>query len=457
MFRECRESLRKLSFCKDCIKNKRYCSIDFLQSKYRSNYTIGDVSWMNLRHLCAFHIADIEQQPWKWWHFVVHFSKVCTMDDFNFTDECAEKTLEDADIDVEDVRTCMGDRDADEDFAIIKAEIDARYDNDNTGRGMITMLPTVVINAEQYKGRLDPVGVQRAICAGFKEGTEPSMCLSSNIQTDDCTYDQKMCWQQDDISACVDTFRGHVCKCPKGWQGDGVTYCNDIDECQTEWHGCEHNCINLPGSYKCECQQGYALYGGEGEPGICIPQNPCLFNNGGCEDMCVVTSPGKFQCVCEDGLELIEDGQHCEDVDECALGIHLCEQECHNVDPRNTEGVKYTCSCNEQGYMQDPNNSTACILRKVYLQQIGIEEEVKKARKLNVGAIIGIIIAVLTVGASVAALVYKFVVRDYLRKQVVDLMSLYMPLDDEKVSDESCEKSDANIVVTEVEKNIHEV
>ncbi|KAJ0790968.1 hypothetical protein HanOQP8_Chr01g0000371 [Helianthus annuus] len=53
-------------------------------------------------------------------------------------------------------------------------------------RGDVTIQPTLVINNRQYRGRLDNKAVLKAICSGFKEGTEPALCLS---------YGQYKAWQ----------------------------------------------------------------------------------------------------------------------------------------------------------------------------------------------------------------------------------------------------------------------
>lgn len=35
--------------------------------------------------------------------------------------------------------------------------------------------------------------------------------------------------------------------------------CLDVDECTDDTHGCEHDCINNDGSYRCECRSGFML------------------------------------------------------------------------------------------------------------------------------------------------------------------------------------------------------
>ena len=38
-----------------------------------------------------------------------------------------------------------------------------------------------------------------------------------------------------------------------------VLYYSDINECDTSNGGCDHNCSNSIGSYKCSCDAGYKL------------------------------------------------------------------------------------------------------------------------------------------------------------------------------------------------------
>ena len=56
----------------------------------------------------------------------------------------------------------------------------AEYDAQGTesigeAAGRVVLLPTVIINNKQYRGRLDSVSITKALCAGFDETTEPEV------------------------------------------------------------------------------------------------------------------------------------------------------------------------------------------------------------------------------------------------------------------------------------------
>ncbi|MQL70817.1 hypothetical protein Taro_003124 [Colocasia esculenta] len=74
-------------------------------------------------------------------------------------------------------QAALRDPDADEENPILKAEQDAQIGKNS--RGDVTILPTLVINNRQYRGKLDKAAVLKAICAGFEETTEPAACLRS--------------------------------------------------------------------------------------------------------------------------------------------------------------------------------------------------------------------------------------------------------------------------------------
>jgi hypothetical protein len=106
-------------------------------------------------------------------------------------------------------------------------------------RGDVTILPTLVINQRQYRGKLDKAAVIKAICSGYKESTDPPVCLSQSVETNECLTNNGGCWQKGNITACQDTFRGRICVCPlvEGvqFEGDGYSNCqgNNIAQFMT--------------------------------------------------------------------------------------------------------------------------------------------------------------------------------------------------------------------------------
>ena len=64
--------------------------------------------------------------------------------------------------------------------------------NDQWGNGKILLLPTVIVNKHQYRGRLDVPSILRALCAGFSETTEPEVChddISRHRFSSECPAD----------------------------------------------------------------------------------------------------------------------------------------------------------------------------------------------------------------------------------------------------------------------------
>lgn len=59
---------------------------------------------------------------------------------------------------------------------MLQAEFHAQgTDSTGTPAGRVVLLPTVVINNKQYRGRLDALSITKALCAGFEESTEPEV------------------------------------------------------------------------------------------------------------------------------------------------------------------------------------------------------------------------------------------------------------------------------------------
>lgn len=133
---------------------------------------------------------------------------------------------------------------------------------------------------------------------------------------------------------CVMGESGYSCACPRGFRlEENQRSCADIDECQTRV--CEdHFCVNTPGSYICECKNGYEMVDGK-----CRDVDECTESR--CEQSCL-NSLGSFSCHCNAGFTISEDGYSCVDIDECLSS--RCES-C-----TNTIG-SFSCECPSNHYL----------------------------------------------------------------------------------------------------------
>uniref|UniRef100_A0A803N3L0 PA domain-containing protein n=1 Tax=Chenopodium quinoa TaxID=63459 RepID=A0A803N3L0_CHEQI len=198
----------------------------------KEGYEGKDVVFENLRQLCVHNVAKSENRSWVWWDYVTDFHIRCSMKEKKYTKTCAEDVLKSLNLPIDKIKKCTGNPEADADNKILKNEQDKQIGKES--RGDITILPTLVINDVQYRGKLERSAVLKAVCSAFKETTDPLICLSGGIETNECLENNGGCWQdtQANITACKDTFRGKVCECPLvagvQYQGDGYTTCKGI-------------------------------------------------------------------------------------------------------------------------------------------------------------------------------------------------------------------------------------
>ncbi|XP_074572772.1 vacuolar-sorting receptor 1-like [Curcuma longa] len=372
----CPEAFLLSKQCKSqCINHGRYCAPDPEQD-FSKGYDGKDVVIQNLRQVCFFKVANESRKPWLWWDYVTDFEIRCPMKDKKYTKDCAEKVIESLGVNLMEINKCIGDPDADEDNPVLKAEQDAQIGKDS--RGDVTILPTLVINNRQYRGKLDKTAVLKAICAGFQEATEPAVCLSEDIQTNECLENNGGCWKDKDssITACKDTFRGRLCECPvvKGvkFVGDGYTHCE------------------ASGSGRCE------------------------INNGGCwkkeHEGRTYSACVDDGCKCPPGFK--GDGINCEDVDECKDRT-ACQ--CSGCKCKNTFG-SYECSCG--GDLLYISEHDTCISQKA-------------STEVGWGFLWVIFFGIVIAGVGAYA-VYKYRIRSYMDSEIRAIMAQYMPLDSQE-------------------------
>ena len=155
-------------------------------------------------------------------------------------------------------------------------------------------------------------------------------------------------------SYCENRMGSYVCICEDGYYGDG-NQCSNINECSKNNNLCKDNqgipigqCIDIPGSYKCECDPGYVA---TDDNHACIDIDECndiefpVCENGQCNNM-----QGTFNCRCFAGFELDQDAMQCVDIDECEN-----ENACYRGTCINTKG-DFQCICPDgfEKYITDP-------------------------------------------------------------------------------------------------------
>uniref|UniRef100_A0A4W5N9X6 Signal peptide, CUB and EGF-like domain-containing protein 3 n=1 Tax=Hucho hucho TaxID=62062 RepID=A0A4W5N9X6_9TELE len=154
-------------------------------------------------------------------------------------------------------------------------------------------------------------------------------------QIDNCSTD----------AICQNTLKSYKCICKSGYKGDGK-HCEDLDECASEYNGgCVHDCINIPGNYRCTCYDGFRLaHDGHN----CLDVDECSEGNGGCQQICV-NMMGSYECRCREGF-FLSDNQH------------TCIQ-------RPKEGTKEGPTCMDKNHgcahicRETPKGSIACECR----------------------------------------------------------------------------------------------
>jgi len=193
-----------------------------------------------------------------------------------------------------------------------------------------------------------------------------------NNNIDECTSFTHNCVPRK--ASCIDTEGSYECECNRGFTGDGILGCEDINDCASNPcgdHGscesdggsaidnCENGCINGMDGYTCNCAEGYTDFNCDWDV------NECILKTHNChQDARCVNIPGGFTCRCTKGWQ--GDGVTCTDIDDCVFEQQMGDQTtttiklkdpcgidpdmqkehgyCRNRDPR-TEGPGSVCMC----------------------------------------------------------------------------------------------------------------
>ncbi|XP_022667579.1 protein kinase C-binding protein NELL2-like isoform X2 [Varroa destructor] len=184
---------------------------------------------------------------------------------------------------------------------------------------------------------------------------------------------------------CSNHMMNPRCTCDQGYKGDGVTKCEDIDECASkDLNHCSGNsvCENTPGGYNCNCKEGYRM---DSVGHFCVDINECAEKDFCDSGATCINTNGGFRCVCPEGYRsegrackpvCTTDCQHggyckapglCEcrpgyrgdlcqyDIDECA-GSNMCGKHAICI---NQPG-HYYCQCKDGFQLEAYNGTLHC-------------------------------------------------------------------------------------------------
>jgi hypothetical protein len=175
-----------VNYCeKMCTNGGRYCNTGPNGSFDEAGISGVDVVSESARRLCIWEIYGNDGTGLEWWDYVRGFSTQCD-DIMHFNDEdCVKRVMESVGIDFELVDQCIfshGPLNSDDENDMLQKQL-----NDKEENGVV-ILPVAYVNGVVIRGQLEFATIFKAICAGFKKGTEPRIC----VQCASCS-DEKQC------------------------------------------------------------------------------------------------------------------------------------------------------------------------------------------------------------------------------------------------------------------------
>uniref|UniRef100_S4RZX5 Matrilin 4 n=1 Tax=Petromyzon marinus TaxID=7757 RepID=S4RZX5_PETMA len=108
--------------------------------------------------------------------------------------------------------------------------------------------------------------------------------------------------------------------------------------CSVVNHGCQHICVDTPGSYYCRCNEGYIL---NEDKKTCsrLVLDICATIEHGCEHICVSTA-SSYYCQCSQGYNLNGDGKTCRQCRLASLDVVFVVDGSKSVKSKNFEHIK---------------------------------------------------------------------------------------------------------------------
>ena len=445
----CPKTYRQTRECQSqCINHGRYCAPD-PDDDLNKGYDGKDVVVENLRELCFFKQANESSTPWLYWDYVTMFGTRCSMESGHYNQECAENVYlslggNNFEGGLQAWRACVGDVEADATNELLESEQANQQGSEKNGHTDISIVPTVLINLAQYRGKLQKNAVLKALCAGFSVDTEPEVCIGEDVSENECeegNIGDTACKANTRTgkTRCINTFRGYECGCVSGFieddRGDGVKYCVANNECKRaaltldRCTGPRSACRSMAGSdppFSCDDIED-ACAGPSNGGGWSATLDGKRFS--ACKDTLEhtreayargddISAMANYTCECPSGFEhtnvrgsLFD----CKDINECEYECKGSNEICVNL-PGN-----FTCTCSNGVHVNGK-----CVVDSAHVDEVVS----KKASGASIGAVIFIILGVVATLGIMAYGLYKYRLQSYMRSEVRSIMAQYMPLED---------------------------
>ena len=156
-----------------CTNHGRYCSTD-PDNDLDKGISGTDVVRESLRRLCIWkYYGEQDRIGKEWWTYVKEFTDRCNNNDTFANEDCVMDAYNRSGVDGDNVARCMKDSGGltgDTANVLLDKELGSELE-----RGVV-ILPIVYVNNAVLEGALSVTNVFGAICAGYAEGTKPSIC-----------------------------------------------------------------------------------------------------------------------------------------------------------------------------------------------------------------------------------------------------------------------------------------
>uniref|UniRef100_A0A8C0UNZ1 Fibrillin 1 n=1 Tax=Cyanistes caeruleus TaxID=156563 RepID=A0A8C0UNZ1_CYACU len=147
-------------------------------------------------------------------------------------------------------------------------------------------------------------------------GVASDVCTLGVSDIDECSNGDNLCQRNAD---CINSPGSYRCECAAGFKLSPNGACVDVDEC--EQYPCGNGtCKNTVGSYNCLCYPGFELT----RNNDCVDIDECSSFGQVCRNGRCFNEIGSFKCLCNEGYELTLDGKNCVDINECNEDPNIC-------------------------------------------------------------------------------------------------------------------------------------